>query len=534
MVELSSSNEQAKEAGPCLMKRFVLLLLCLLITLDISFPHSRSSTQSSVTQPAITAITGVTLIDGSGRAPLKDSVVVVVGDSITAVGPRGRTQVPAGARVIDGSGLVLAPGFIDTHNHSDRGLDDEPTATTQVSQGITTIAVGQDGGSALPVGEYLSKLEHNPVSLNVLTFVGHASLRTRVMGENTNRTATDDEISKMKQLVEQAMRDGAFGLSTGLEYETGKPATTEEVIALASVAGQYGGIYISHIRDEADKAFDAFAEALRIGREGHLPAQISHIKLGTVGVWGRSRDVVAMIEKARKQGQDVTADCYPYDAWNSTIRVLIPSGRHDNVDDVTRGIADVGGPSNITIVSCRPHPDFEFKTLADIARLLSVDATHAYMQIVKDGGASIVCHSMKDDDIRTFYQQRWVMVSSDGGVGSRHPRGAGTFPRVLGRFVRELHWLALPEAIRKMTSLPAWRLGLKDRGLIKPGYKADFVLFDPATVLDRATFEKPQLTSAGIRQVFVNGVEVWDGTQVTGNKPGRPLRHAYATSRISL
>jgi N-acyl-D-amino-acid deacylase len=422
--------------------------------------------------------------------------------------------------------LAIAPGFIDTHNHSDRGLDEDPTAATQVSQGITTIAVGQDGGSALPIGEYLDKLDRNRVALNVLTFVGHATLRSKVMGDDTNRAATLAEIDRMKTLTEQAMRDGAFGLSSGLEYEVGKSATTEELIALASVAGRFGGIYISHVRDEADKTLQSFAELIRIGKEGHLPAQISHIKLGSVAVWGRAREAVALIERARKRGQDITADCYPYDAWNSTIRVLIPSGRHDDPVDVARGLADVGGPANITIVNCRAHPEYEFKTLAAIAQELNATPVNLYMQIVRDGGASIVCHSMKDEDIKTFYQQPWVMVSSDGGVGSRHPRGAGTFPRVLGQFVRQNHWLRLPEAVRKMTSLPAWRLGLKDRGFIRPGFKADLVLFDPAVVKDRSTFEKPQLISEGISRVFVNGVEVWREGQVTGERPGKALRHS--------
>jgi len=326
-------------------------------------------------------------------------------------------------------------------------------------------------------------------------------------------------------LADQAMRDGAFGLSSGLEYETGKPATTEEVIALASVAAKYKGIYISHIRDEADKAFDAFRELIRISREARLPAQVSHIKLGTVGVWGRAREAVALIENARRSGLDITADCYPYDAWSSTIRVLIPSGRHDNREDVARGLADVGGAKNITITSCRAHPDYEFKTMQEIADAQKVTPVDLYMQIVRDGGAGVVCHSMIEPDIRTFYQRPWVMVSSDGGIGSRHPRGAGTFPRVLGQFVRQKHWFTLQEAIRKMTSLPAWRLGLSDRGLIRRGYKADLVLFDPTAVIDRATFQQPLRISAGINRVFVNGIEVWNNEKVTGERPGRPLRH---------
>ena len=487
---------------------------------------AQTSVATGISNPAESvAIVGATLIDGSGRAPLKDAVVIIKGDSIVAVGSERRIRIPKDATVINARGLILAPGFIDTHNHSDRGLDQDPSAATQVSQGITTIAVGQDGGSDFPIGEYLNKLESKPVALNVLTFVGHATLRTRVMGQDTNRPATEAEIEQMKQLVGQAMDEGAFGLSTGLEYETGKPATTEEVIALATVAGRSKGIYISHMRDEADKTFEALKELIRIGREARLPAQVSHIKLGSVAVWGRTREAVALINAARRRGQDVTADCYPYEAWNSTIRVLIPSGRHDDPNDVAKGLADVGGAQNITIVACRAHPEFEFKTLEEIARQQNVSPVEMYMRIVRDGGATIVCHSMKEEDIRIFYQQPWTMVSSDGGIGSRHPRGAGTYPRVLGRFVREQHWLSLTEAIRKMTSLPAWRLGLKDRGSIKPGFKADLVLFNPATIIDRSTFQQPQLISAGVKAVFVNGVEVWQDDKATGNRPGRALRH---------
>jgi N-acyl-D-amino-acid deacylase len=474
-------------------------------------------------------ILGATLIDGSGRAPIRDSAVVIRGDSIVAAGRRSQVKIPTDARVIDARGMVIAPGFIDAHNHSDRGFNTDPSAASQVSQGITTVVIGQDGGSAFPVGEYLAGLDKNPIALNVLTFVGHATLRSRVMGDDTNRHATPAEIEKMRQMVEQAMREGAIGLSTGLEYETGKPASTEEVITLARAASPFGGMYISHIRDEADKTFEALNEAIRIGREARLPVQISHIKLGSVAVWGRAKEAVALINKARASGLDVTADCYPYDAWSSTIRVLIPSGRHDDPADVARGLADVGGPANITIVSCRAHPDYEFKNMEEISRREGVTPVELYMKIVRDGGASVVCHSMKDEDISTFYRQPWVMVSSDGGIGSRHPRGAGTYPRVLGHYVRELHWLTLPEAIRKMTSLPAQRFKLKDRGLIRAGFKADLVVFDPNQIIDRATFEHPELTAEGMKRVFVNGTEVWTDGRVTGNRPGRALRAAQTT-----
>jgi N-acyl-D-amino-acid deacylase len=470
-------------------------------------------------------IIGATLIDGSGRAPLRDSAVIIRGDSIVAVGRRGRVKIPRDARVIDARGLVVAPGFIDAHNHSDRGFTTDPSAASQVSQGITTVVIGQDGGSPFPVGEYFARLDQNPIALNVLTFVGHATVRSRVMGEDTNRRATPAEVERMKQLVEQAMRDGAVGLSSGLEYETGKPASTDEMIALARAASAFGGMYISHIRDEADKTFEALNEAIQIGREARLPVQISHIKLGSVAVWGRAAEAVALINRARSSGLDVTADCYPYDAWSSTIRVLIPSGRHDDPADVARGLADVGGPANITIVSCSAHPDYEFKNMEEISKREGITPVELYMKIVRDGGAGVVCHSMKDSDISTFYRQPWVMVSSDGGIGSRHPRGAGSYPRVLGRYVRELRWLTLPEAIRKMTSLPAQRFKLKDRGLIRAGFKADLVVFNPQRIIDRATFQQPQLTAEGVQRVFVNGVEVWSDGKVTGERPGVALRH---------
>ena len=498
---------------PNYLAGFLLLLLVLAATLL----NSQAASDT-------TAIVGATLVDGSGRTPLLNSVVILKGDSIVAAGQHSRVQVPAGARVIEARGLVVAPGFIDAHNHSDRGFTTDPSAASQVSQGITTVVVGQDGGSPFPVSDFLSGLEKNPIALNVLTFVGHATVRSRVMGEDTNRKASAAEIEKMRELVEHAMREGAMGLSTGLEYETGKPATTEEVITLAKAAGAYGGIYISHIRDEADKSFEALAEAIQIGREAQIPVQISHIKLGTLKVWGKAKDVVTLINKARSRGQDVTADCYPYEAWSSTIRVLIPSGRHEDPVDVARGLADVGGPENVTIVSCRAHPEYEFKTMDQIAKQEKITPVELYMKIVRDGGAGVVGHTMKERDIEVFYRQPWVMVSSDGGIGSRHPRGAGSYPRVLGRYVRELRWLTLSEAIRKMTSLPAQRFKLRDRGLLRAGFKADLVLFDSDRIVDRATFREPQLISEGVKRVFVNGEEVWTDGSVTARRPGRPLR----------
>jgi N-acyl-D-amino-acid deacylase len=399
-------------------------------------------------------------------------------------------------------------------------------------QGITTLAVGPDGGSPWPIADYLQKREAQRASVNVLAFVGHATVRQRVMGQDYKRAATESEIAQMAKLVEQGMREGAFGLSTGLEYDIGHPSTTEEVIALARVAARYGGIYMSHIRDEADEVMSAFAEAIRIGREARLPVQISHIKLGTVGVWDKAGQAVALIEAARRAGVDITADCYPYDAWASTITVLVPSRRHDDPAAVAKGLADVGGAGNVLITNCRTHPDYEGKTLEEVARAKSLTPVEVYIQIVKDGGAGVVCRSMKESDIETFYRQPWVMVASDGGIGVRHPRGAGTFPRVLGRYVRERRWLTLEEAIRKMSALPAARLKLRDRGVIKVGMKADVVIFDPGKVIDTATLTHPASEPAGISYVIVNGVLVLEDSKVTGARPGLALRPGNRESRI--
>lgn len=494
------------------MKRMVLVLLT-------AFVLSASAQQQSGKTQVL--ISGGTLIDGTGSAR-RVADVRIVGDTIKEI---GRLKPQPGEQVIDAKGLIVAPGFVDIHNHSERGFANDPTARTQTLQGITTIAVGPDGGSPFPVGGYLEWCEKQRLATNVIAFVGHATVRQKVMGQDFKRTATEAEIAKMAELIEQAMREGAVGLSSGLEYDIGNPATTEEVIALSKVAARYGGIYMSHVRDEADLAFDAFREAIRIGREAKLPVQISHIKLGTVGVWNKAAEVVKLIEAARRTGQDITADCYPYDAWGSTITVLIPSRRHDDPAAVKKGLDDVGGGQNVLITSCSAHRNYEGRTLDEIAKMSGKSAVDVYIQIVKDGGAGVVCKSMIEPDIKTFYQQRWVMVSSDGGIGMRHPRGAGTFPRVLGRYVREQKWLSLEEAVRKMTSFPAWRLGLKDRGTIKAGMKADVVVFDANQVIDRSTMTQPGIEPVGVRYVWVNGGMVVAEGKVTGERSGAILRH---------
>lgn len=466
-----------------------------------------------------TLIKNATIIDGTGRAAFRGDVRIKDGK----IAKLGEIKASKNDKVIDASGLVLVPGFIDLHNHSESGLLREGTAANQVSQGITTVLVGPDGGSPFPIKDYFAKLE-GKIAVNVGAFIGHATVREEIMKNDYTRKATDDEIKQMAELVKQSMKDGAFGLSSGLEYDVGFSASTEELVALSRVAAKHRGIYMTHMRDEEEGMIDAIRESIRIGREAKLPVQISHIKMGNRNVWGKSADAIALVEETRKSGFDITADAYPYTAWASTITVLVPSRKHEDRNEIETGLSNVGGADKVLVTSCSAHKDYEGKTLDQIAASQNTTPVDVYIQIVKDGGAGVVCNSMNEADVKAFFQQPWVMASSDGGIGSRHPRGTGTFTRVLGRFVRENKWFSLEEAVRKMSAMPANRLRLKDRGLIKKGMKADLVLLDANTVIDRATFAEPQLFSEGIKTVFVNGVRVWDGGKVTSNLPGQILR----------
>ena len=472
-------------------------------------------------------VIGARVADGTG-APLRAVSVRVKQGRIAEI---GADLTPlAGETVVDGTGRVLAPGFIDVHNHSTSGVLEEPLAISQISQGITTLVVGQDGSSPLPVGAYLKDLRKAPAALNVATCVGHATVRRRVMGDDYKRVATPAEVTKMEALVDQGFKDGAFCLSSGLEYEVGGYASTDEVVALAKVAAKHHGFYISHIRDEADLAMTAMKELVDIGERAHVAVQNTHIKVGTVGVWGKAPEALKMFDEARARGVDVTADCYPWDAWSSTILVLIPNKKYDDPVSVARGLADVGGAQNVLITSYRKDASFEFRTMAEIAAKRGITPVDLFIEIAKNGGAHVVAKSMMDDDIKAFYAWPWTMVSSDGGIAYRHPRGAGSFPRVLGRFVRERGWLTLEDAIRRMTSLSAWRLGLKDRGKIETGMVADLVLFDSATVVDNATFTDPFKISTGIERVWVSGEAVWMKDRPSGLRPGKALTSASQTT----
>jgi N-acyl-D-amino-acid deacylase len=464
-------------------------------------------------------VVGAQVADGTGK-PLETKNVRISGDQILEV---GALEPKPGEKVVSGNGLVLAPGFIDVHNHSERGLVDDPLAETQISQGITTLVIGADGDSPWPIGDYLEARRKAPATVNVMTMVGHATVRSQVMGEDFKRRATKDEIAKMAALVDQGMREGGAGLSSGLEYDVGSYSSTGELIALSKAAARRGGFYMTHTRDEGNKSFKALQEAAIISHEGGLPLEISHIKLATVDVWGQAAKVVTLFQQRRMLGQDVTADCYPYEAWHSDLYTLVPNKKYNDRASVERGIRDVGGPSRVTITACTSHPEYAGRTLEEIAKAENTTPTTLFSRIIADGGAEVIGHSMKEEDVFEFYKQPWVMVASDGGIHSAHPRGAGTFPRVLGRYVRVRKLLTLQEAIRKMTSLPARRMKLSDRGVIAPGRRADLVLFDPKTVIDHSTFTDPEKLSEGIVLVAVNGQPVWADGKPTGARPGRVL-----------
>ncbi len=479
----------------------------------------------------------VLVYDGSGKKPVR-SDVRIQGDRIAAV---AKNLTPkSGETVRDEHGLALAPGFIDMHSHHDGGIFKDLDAASVTRQGVTTVFVGQDGDSNFPLGDFFSHLEKTPAAINFASMVGHATLRRQVMGKDLYRPSTPEELTKMKDLLAREMQAGAFGLSSGLEYEDGHFATTEEMIELSKVAATSRGFYISHVRDEGNGVFDSYEEITRIGREGRLPVEITHIKLASPQVWHMARTRMPQVfAKAKKQGVDLKADVYPYTYWHSTLRVLVTNRDFYNPEKVAKGIADNGGADNLMIPRYVPEPAMAGKTLAQIAAVWGVTPVDAYIRMIKatssetEGGEEqeeVIGTSMMEDDVRWFIAHPRVMFSSDGALHGAHPRGAGAFPRVLGRYVREQHVLPLETAIHKMTMMPAAQLDLKDRGRIAPGYVADLVVFDPATVIDESTIEHPEAAPKGIPDVMVAGEWVVSDGKVTGAHSGHVLRRASSAT----
>jgi dihydroorotase/N-acyl-D-amino-acid deacylase len=488
-------------------------------------------------------------VDGAGGAWYRADVAVL-GDTIVAVGPLAGATA---RRVIDANGLVVAPGFIDIHTHARRGIFDVPTAENYVRQGVVTLFEGNDGSSPLPFKLFLDRLSSARPAVNIGLFAGQGTIREGVIGR-VNRKATPAEIEKMKDEVRLAMGQGAFGLSTGLFYVPGSYTPTEEVVELAKVAGGMGGIHISHMRDEAAGVLKSVGETIEVGERGGIPTQVTHHKIIGARNWGRSAETLRIIAEARSRGVDVSLDQYPYTASSTGLVALLPQwaqegGRADLVerlsDPATRARAkaavienirfDRGGgdPKNVVIARCEWDKSLEGKNLAQITRERGrsssvADAAETALELITKGGAQAVFHAISEEDVLRIMSDPLTMVASDGevtvfGQGAPHPRSYGTFARVLAVYVREKQALRLEEAVRKMSALPAQRLGLFDRGLLRPQMKADIVLFDPQRVRDRATFENPHQYAEGFSYVIVNGVVILDGGKMTGARPGRVL-----------
>lgn len=493
---------------------------------------------------------------GWGSKPLVADIGIR-GDRITAIGDLSGL---AAEQRISVDGLAVVPGFVDVHSHAVRGTREEsgifkhPNAENYIRQGVTTVIGGPDGGSELSIGTLLNDLENTPASINFGTFIGHNTVREAVMGRE-DRAPTTVELNAMKQLVKRAMQDGAFGLSSGLKYIPGAYSETGEVIELAKISGAYGGIYISHMREEGLDLIKSVEETIRIGEEANLPAQITHHKAMGVEMWGASAETLALVDAANARGVDVSSDQYPYAASSTGISVLFPAWSLAGTREVqlarlsdpeTRArvkegvvfnlIHDRGGddPSRIAIANCEWDVSLNGKNFAEVlverGQPVNMDAAaELAMEIQENGGCSGVFHAMSEDDVARIMQHPRTMIASDGGIyvageGVPHPRNYGSFARVLAYYVRDTQTLSMGEAIYKMSKMPAQRIGLSDRGRIQVDAMADIAVMDLDRVQDHASFDKPHQYATGVLHVLVNGELVLKNGQMTGKRPGRSLR----------
>jgi len=516
------------------------------------------------------------LVNGTGN-PWFKADVGIKSSKVSEIGDLGSEDAN---KIINANGLVVCPGFIDMHSHSEYSLLVNSKAESKIRQGVTTEVNGNCGDSPAPIegitavaaeeareykldmdwstlGEYLDRLKRQGIALNVAQLVGHGTIRTAVIGYE-NRPPTREELNKMKKLVAQAMEDGAFGMSTGLYYSPGSFASTEEVIELCRVVAKYGGIYTSHMRGEGDPLIEAVAEAIQIGEKANVPVEISHHKACGIENWGKVKKTLRMMEEARSRCVDVSCDVYPYEACGADFVSMIPTWAHEGgVDKLRERLKDLknrerikkemleglpgwestikqSGWGRIKVIGWEGRKEFEGKTLAEIAELRGLDPFDlTFDLVINKESIELVDLSMSEEDVRTVLKHPLSMIGSDGwalapyGVLSEsktHPRSYGTFPRILGKYVREEEVLSLAEAIRKMTSLPAQKLGLRDRGMIREGTWADLVVFNPKTVIDKATYEDPHCYPQGIEYVLVNGEIVIEEREHTSALPGKALR----------
>jgi dihydroorotase/N-acyl-D-amino-acid deacylase len=497
------------------------------------------------------------VMDGTGN-PWFLADIALRGDAIAGIA--SRISEPA-ARTIEAGGLVVAPGFIDIHVHAFlpapavHPIVEVPTADNFVRQGVTTLIGGPDGSAPIPLRPVFDQLEKTGIVPNLGSFVGHGSIREAVMG-TVNRAPTLAELEQMRGLVRGGMRDGAFGMSTGLFYVPATFSRTDEVIELARVAGEMGGIHISHMRDETRGVVQSVRETIEIGEKGGLPTQVTHHKTIGKAAWGKTEETLRLIEEARARGVDATADVYPYTASSTAIRsALIPVWAQEGGPEQTlRRLRDpetrrrilretfqllleergAGDPRAVQISQCAWNPALAGKRLDEISvsrgKTASLeDAADTVLWIVENGGCGGIYHVIDEADVQRVIAHPASMIASDGtvvpfGRASPHPRSYGTFARVLGRYVRELEVLSLEAAIRKMTSFPAQRIGLTDRGVLRPGMKADLVVFDPDRVRDLATYENPHQYAEGVKTVVINGQIAFEDGTMTSARPGRILR----------
>lgn len=491
-------------------------------------------------------IRGGRVVDGMGN-PAQFADVAVRDGRIVAV---GRVSGEAG-RTLDAAGKIVAPGFIDVHTHADE-VAELPLAENFVRMGVTSVVVGNCGSSATDVAAFFRQIEATNVSVNVALLIGQGSVRSQVMGGSFRRPATATELDRMRALVEQGMRDGAVGLSSGLIYLPGTFTPTEELVELAKVVGRFDGIYATHMRDEGREILTALEEAFRIGREGGVRVEISHLKLSGNVSWGRTNEVLAALAEARRNGLDVTQDQYVYTASSTGLSQLVPEefregGKfRERLADPAQKAAMVAAMKER--ITTGKRGDYRYAVIADYPpdralnglniaeaakRRRGTDTLDDQIELILElqsrGGGSGVFHGMNEDDLQAFAVQPNTMFASDSGIrefgkGVPHPRGYGNNARVLARYVREQGLLRLEDAVRKMTSLPAATFRLKDRGIVREGAWADLVVFDPEKVRDRATFTEPHQYATGFAAVIVNGVSVVENDAHTRARPGRVLR----------
>jgi len=488
------------------------------------------------------------IIDGAGN-PWFYGDVGIVKDKVVTIGNLSNAKAK---KIIDVNGLVVAPGFIDVHTHIEGDEKKTPTADNFIYDGVTTVITGNCGLSEVDLKKYFKHLDSVKLSVNVGSLIGHNDVRRAVLGEAAV-TPNAEQLKQMQNLVEQAMRDGAMGFSTGLIYTPGLYSKTDEVIALAKAAAKYHGVYTSHMRNESDKIFDAINEAIDIGRQANMPVEISHFKVGLPN-WNKSDQMIAMVEKARQEGLEVTVDQYPYTASSTTLNVLLPDWLLDGGrDSVLKRLANPVVHQKVVdemikdmtrrtrahfdyavVAQWKNDPALNGKNIMQINIEKGRESTipneiETILDITKLGSTSMVFHGMNEDDVENIMKYPLTMIISDSGirefgVGVPHPRGYGSNARVLAMYVREKHLITLEDAVRKMTSLPAQKFRLTGRGLLQPGMYADVVVFDPNKVKDESTFERPHAYSTGFKYVLVNGQLTVDNFKHNGTRNGAILR----------